>query len=89
MAVSKVWAFLAAIFIIIAPFVNEVWEIYKVFKSNNQVRPHRETEERMHANTSAQNDNDGVHATKIGDGSEANKTEDNVTVDNVHLSAVA
>ncbi|XP_060608093.1 uncharacterized protein LOC132760193 [Ruditapes philippinarum] len=33
--VSKVWAFLAAIFIIIAPFVNELYDIYQAFRANN------------------------------------------------------
>jgi hypothetical protein len=37
--VSKVWAFLAAIFIIIAPFVNEIYDIYKAFLLNRRVFP--------------------------------------------------
>ncbi|XP_060592204.1 uncharacterized protein LOC132746937 [Ruditapes philippinarum] len=37
--VSKVWAFIAAIFIIIAPFVNEIYDIYKAFLLNRRVFP--------------------------------------------------
>lgn len=39
---SKIWAFIAAIFIIIAPFVNEIWEIYHTFKGRNAISPHHD-----------------------------------------------
>ncbi|KAL4238295.1 hypothetical protein ACF0H5_003007 [Mactra antiquata] len=37
---SKVWAFLASIFIIIAPFINEIYDTYQAYKSRNAVSPH-------------------------------------------------
>ncbi|KAL4238792.1 hypothetical protein ACF0H5_003499 [Mactra antiquata] len=58
--VSKVWAFLAAIFIIIAPFINEIWDIYQAYmKLANKTYPQNTYhEDHKPSQSQSQQDND-------------------------------
>ncbi|XP_053394381.1 uncharacterized protein LOC128555605 [Mercenaria mercenaria] len=90
-AVSKVWAFLAAIFIIIAPFVNEIWDIYNAFLSNRRVHPSPHTNDKMNAHSSSHNDGNIVsnsNVDNVEEGNEKVKTDDNITMENVRLSEI-
>ncbi|XP_053394386.1 uncharacterized protein LOC128555607 [Mercenaria mercenaria] len=78
--VSKIWAFLAAIFIITAPFATEIWDIYKAFFRNVRIKTFPEG-----ANTSSNCDD------TVKDYNEDNGKKDTgvklTDVENVHLSA--
>jgi hypothetical protein len=79
--VSKVWAFLAAIFIIIAPLANEIWDIYKTFFRNNRMKTFPEDLHNENANTSSVCEPTDEDA---GKGVTGDKRTD---VEGVHLSA--
>ena len=90
-AVSKVWAFLAAIFIIVAPFVNEIYDIHKAFINNRRVHPDKRRDTKTNAHTSRTNVEEvktETSAAHIEESNEISKVDDNVTVENVCLSGV-
>ena len=82
------WAFLATTFIIIAPLVSEVWDIYRAFSRNVRVKTFPEPNG-VKANTSRDT---AIEITNSDNNKRAdadNKTETTTVtgIDNVHLSA--
>jgi hypothetical protein len=82
--VSKVWAFLAAIFIIIAPFVNELYDIYQAFRANNNGENNRI----IVPNTSTHGENSPCngHVNDTDKLRNIHTIEESVTIENVRIA---
>lgn len=94
--VSKVWAFLATIFIVVTPFATEIWDIYRAFVRNVRNVITKTYPEPLHIKPVSHPSNENGGPVSMGQNlSDSEKTpkdsESNVKltdVDNVLLSSV-
>lgn len=84
---SKIWAFLATIFIVTAPFANEIWDIYKAFFKNARVKTYPGKINADTADTSKTSHDLNTQNYQSGEKKRSESDEKLTDVENVHLSA--